>query len=1699
MFRFAKRFGSILLFAVAIGSTAVAASYQSSGAAPSSQLRQAGSRTSRVRIPYSSLERAHTHVVGSSNRTNSLVVGRAYSPLSAQSQERPGQPSAANSGHEARGFTAIQSSVHGPVVREGSARRYVGAPSQAELLRVLSNHRHQAPQPVAGYAQIRLALGFPSSTNSGAPPANSGPRLLRPAESISARTAQQQGARHPNSPSNNLVTGPYIWTGINHWWTYEEDSLGGIGRYMINMASGNLVVQSEDMLIPNRGIELAFQRTYNSESPHTYSNTDGSGPSLYGDGWTNSFDARVAYNQTQTNGTCGLQQGISVFDIDGARYDYAPLGDCVTWIPPAGQFAQLYVDGSGYVNWLKPTGTRYVFESPTQLPAYSGRAGMVDQIIGRNANNSLTFYRTWSPDVTDAHNLWTLTITAEDLRSAVLQFGNYTDPNSHNFRLLASLTWPDGTTNVQYAYQFYPDLLSAYHPELYHVTEPSNGATGGPPIQQYLYAGPSDLQYADSPRWVANAGGPRYRFNYFSPNNVVNVWYYGDVNPDPNDGTATYLQPGVTHDLGATSSYRTVTITYPAATPNPGATATTTWKDSDGHISNYSWDSAGRVVQTSDLTGDPNPGPSNLIMNDSWDSNNNLVSSVDPRGTGHESDYQFDANGNLVAEAYPAVTFNNNQVRPTRLYSYDNFNNVVAYCDESETNLLGSDWTATPPPSDSLCPQSVGTSQFPTNTVLTWQPQSYEPYGELTYLYSPEGYQQKFSYPVGNSVDDGLPINVAGTCFSQSSGVQRCPAKQFSYDASGNAICYNDGSGWWVAQYDILGRTVSTDDPDDSLRSGCAAIPTASTHQARRQYFPGGLLQQSQTAAESASNAWSQFTYDLDGNPVTKLDHTNCPIGQSCAGNLTTSWYDGVDRVVEVSEPRDSGSFPDGTTHDFYSFPWMTRYLYDLSDGAGDSFSGTPVTAYGNLFDTQEYLGTTTSTGAWTDAKGGGYDALDRKIVSLSILPCTDQYVNNGVMGPLLCIPTVETAKSVYDADQSTYGLLASKTDPTNQTETYGYDNAGRVASIGFSPSSQLFTTGYPNNVTRTNTIYAPARTYTYDLNGRELGIASTFGTRSYSYDGDGNKQQEVEPGVGVTNAGTFGYGFYPDDSTASLVVTPSGGTQFTYNYAYQVDGRKNYESFQYGTNSPYKFSWTYSNAGRLLSIGAPVGLTGTTQSYDGYGRYLSESIYEGAYGNFGFDQEGEVAAYTYTATSQQPVTIGWAYSPRGELNYESNNNQSKPWTAEYQSSNGAMTRSTHSDWDARNSVWLGGPPYDQPGTVNFNWSESRAYGPIGQTGGDQNEITTYTDSFGDKCKWGSDSSYAKDYDAEHNEWAYIENSTTWDEIGHDPNKKCLGGPMTPTYAKYTVLYEWGELGHPTLVIPQAINSILTPDTLHWAENSLVYNSNSSGVEDIKIGTFADYSPSHVQMSMVGRNFAGYTPLTQDPFSPGIGISGSEGKNCYVDGACNSTWFAEPRPDEISDGLSAFQGVRAYDSGAVSWTTPDAYEGVVGDPLSQQSYMWNRNNPVTYADPTGFEPEPVDSQGNPLPPPIALPNLPDGTPNSWEPAPGTSGRNTKWKPRFSYPGQSQPQASWDESGKHYDVDNGKGGRVRVTPNGTYVDHAGNPIPAPQNFWAKVGVAAGAAAKGAAVAAGAAAVVYGLIKIGESIMCECPQPVMGPRR
>jgi hypothetical protein len=202
---------------------------------------------------------------------------------------------------------------------------------------------------------------------------------------------------------------------------------------MVNVGTGNLLVQANDVDIPERGVDLAFRRTYNSQSLHDAANDDGSVQSNFGDGWTNTFDAHLGASGGTTSGVANI---VSVYDIDGARYDYTLTsvgsGGSASYAPPPGmQGTSLKFDGSCGFYWTKKTGTQYAFYAPfatgCNTTSDTGSFGRIIYIFGRNANNYIHFVYSWNGNDSSSDNLSSIAGT----RTTDSNAGTWTTPDAY--------------------------------------------------------------------------------------------------------------------------------------------------------------------------------------------------------------------------------------------------------------------------------------------------------------------------------------------------------------------------------------------------------------------------------------------------------------------------------------------------------------------------------------------------------------------------------------------------------------------------------------------------------------------------------------------------------------------------------------------------------------------------------------------------------------------------------------------------------------------------------------------------------------------------------------------------------------------------------------------------------------------------------------------------------------------------------------------------------------------------------------------------------------------------------------------------------------------------------------------------------------------------------------------------------------------
>jgi YD repeat-containing protein len=1362
------------------------------------------------------------------------------------------------------------------------------------------------------------------------------------------------GTRQAQSlPSNPNGSG----TGINPWWRYQEESVPGGGHLMVNVGTGNLLLQDDDMSVPHKGIAMAFRRTYNSQSGHNVNATDAAGllwepPGMYGNGWTNTFDAHLVRSTDNTV--------FSVFDIDGARYDYSSPANGV-YVPGPGNHNTLTFDGNCGLLWTKKSGTTYYFYRPNPnapcatMPASGGStggyAGRLYQIIGRNRNTYITFSYSWdNGNASATGKISSITAQTESGMTATLTFADVS-----GYRLLQQITFPDGATSVSYGYDGNGNLSV--------VTSPANSAAGTRPVHSYGYATVGSdwvISWAASPRWdacVPSCGGDGgYTvFGIVGPSALASTFtgfaHVAVVNPVPNDGTNSALQSG----------YPSTATVFLYEWYGTGV-STPTFRDSDGHMTNWVVDGSGRPTQTQECTASTNQGQQCidashwLVANESWDASSNLSSETDPRG--YETDYAYDSNGNMVAVAAPTTSTSAGTFRPTRLYDYDVFNNVIAYCDEKASHANGGlgDWSAGGPPTgggpDSLCV----TNGAAAHAAFTYTTSSAEPFGELTNIRTPLGYNRAIAYAAAqqSGTDFGLPTSVRGDPIAQSDGT-RTPFQTMSYDAAGNLVCAssdgNDATTTSILVYDSLNRVIAHGDPDDAtVTSGyCVKTPGigGSSIATRTTYFSNSQVATTQTPAEAATGVSTQFQYDLDGNVTSEQRHYTPTAGP------TLKWYDGADRLVEVKQPTDPN-------YDFYTFPWTTRYLYDLTQGGTVAIgSSAAYHAYGGLFKTQELLpsgvstpqwdeagsvngpSTGTSNPIWQDTAGTAFDAGDRAVTAFrntgsSLMPVTNTYDGAG-----------------------NAGLLSQKCNANNECQTFVYDPRGAKAQATF-------------NVLSSSTQY-----FGFDEDGRVVTASNGAGSFSDVYDADGRKVTRQEAAGSIS--ATISYAYYGDGLRKSLDA--SAGAQSLpgiLTYTYRQDGLLR----QLGVASAYTFSFAYTGGRRLTSRSDTTGQSADSFVYTAntsptsYGLVQSMAtpgFYETA---MTYNAEGGQLLggfYSWNGSGFFPSrSIQAAYTSRGEVVLDTSStttsaslyaNGMRIQTA--RSSSSASPKSASFQFNAFQSMTLGS---NTANTCTLSCVENDSAWAYGYDSGGRQVTASYLNP-----ESGTQYTNTKSYDAEDH---LIAQTLPWIPRGKVADQQALG-------------YRWGPLGHPLQIGSTSVVGAGSPpptdsqyDSLVWDDDDLLFTVNSVGqIDDVKVGDFADYVPGvsnpltvwdrDVNGQIYGCHAGGAASTVGSSAFQNTGVACSTSSSfIYPKFGLNTTAVGRggmlliPKSDGFSDGQNTFQGVRTYDPQAGTWTTPDAYHGDVHDPMSQKPYIWNRNNPYEYSDPSGFRPDELEDTGS---------------------------------------------------------------------------------------------------------------------------------------
>jgi YD repeat-containing protein len=632
---------------------------------------------------------------------------------------------------------------------------------------------------------------------------------------------------------------------------------------------------------------------------------------------------------------------------------------------------------------------------------------------------------------------------------------------------------------------------------------------------------------------------------------------------------------------------------------------------------------------------------------------------------------------------------------------------------------------------------------------------------------------------------------------------------------------------------------------------------------------------------------------------------------------------------------------------------WLTRYVYDLSGGGTVSLRGSSsFHAYGNLYKTQSWLaGDLTIPSGWTDQRGSAFDALDREITKFAYQVASS---GNGA---------ITTTQLQYDTGSNPApGLLTSKTNPNSEVVAYIYDEHSHVRSQTYSGEGGA----------------TPNETYTYDPNGRMASIASSvFGTEQETYDTDGRLWQVQEPsGGGVNSPAQLTYSYYGNGEKSALSIASSSLTQTNaLAYSYRTDGALQTQAVS-AVGAAGAWTKTYTDGGRLTAVS---GVDAQSRTYDTTGQLAAYSSASGSV-TLSHDPEGSPLSEAFPSVrfiGMSPIaaTESHIYNVRGEL--------LQTTMIDSAGATHSATRSVTNSGFLTGDASINGTGESNPADV-LNGVALGASSMSSTTYNDQIYPTGSSNSFSFDAS-GRLSSQVNLVDSftqvqnpsdgsTHTSATSLRTTTTFGYDAENRTHSQAGtlvrtatnpdtGATTKTTTNFpTKTIGWGPNGHPILA-PNLYTSSQGNVTFHWDGDIILFITDAGGnVIDFKIGLDGDITPQDANFKGItayDRDSAGV--IVQSQNATGLSGYGPSDPSTLADPAGTTPGFQQAvtpagygRPDGFYIGLVEINGVRAFHPDLGSWTTPDAYEGDVHDPTSQQRYMWNRGNPIDYSDPSGY-------------------------------------------------------------------------------------------------------------------------------------------------
>jgi RHS repeat-associated protein len=662
-----------------------------------------------------------------------------------------------------------------------------------------------------------------------------------------------------------------------------------------------------------------------------------------------------------------------------------------------------------------------------------------------------------------------------------------------------------------------------------------------------------------------------------------------------------------------------VSATSPSYTP-PGSTSPV------NGTSMTAYDSLGRVISQTDPLGntvkwgydqlgdqasvtDPGGG----VTTDTYDTAGEQLSVTDP--TGAQTQATYNSLGQLVTTTdlvrqntsaaftttytYDAAGNRNSQTSPTGVVTravYDAVGEVTSATDGAGNtttyayNLDGNPIKATLPDGSAttaafdLAGRQTGLSDLSTGgTALRSESATYTLDSQIATSTDFRGDTSTFSYDAtGMLTSQTQPVSASASI-----------TVKYGYDLNGNRTALTDGNGnTTYTTYNSLGAPEKITEPATAAHGTAADSTTTDSYDAdgnlitsnlpggvrvARTYDAMGDLTGQSGSGATAPTATRSYTYDTAGRLLTAATGAVGTQGTSGYQPATSEAFQFDDRDLLLSASGSAGNSVyayngSGQLASAANAAGTSAYTYDtagrLHTDADAGSGATGTYAYNSLDQV-----TKVTYGTGNDTQSFGYDTLHR-LASDTIATAAGATVASIGYGYNLNDDVTAVTTSGLAAAGGTTGTV---------TNTYGYDQAGRLTSWTATPSGGTAVTqayGYDNagNMTNDNGV-----SYTYDA--RDELVSSSNGT-SYAYTADGNLQ----------SAGSASYTF--DAYGQQITAGTSGNTWDALNRVVTA-GEQNgsgtgealtYEGMSNAVASDSSASYSRDPAGDLTGVNAVAG-----------------------------------------------------------------------------------------------------------------------------------------------------------------------------------------------------------------------------------------------------------------------------------------------------------------------------------------------------------------------------------------------------------------------------------------------------------------------------------------------------------------------------